>query len=109
MDPSNIPSNPDNNAQLAALMARLESHPNLIPLVERLLVIADDALPDKPSAHQVEDQAFKLMRELGSNVLSDWSQSAHDHATEEAHRLRDDLIIHRKKKSSGTADSEPSS
>jgi hypothetical protein len=89
-------------------MDQLRAHPNLIPLVQRILDLADDSLPDKPSAHQVEDQAFTLMRELGGKVLGDWSQSAHDNARKEAQRLREDLIVHRKKKSSGTADSDPS-
>ena len=108
MDPSNAPSIPDKTTDLKSLMDKLSAPPNRIPLVQRMLDLADDSLPDKPSAHQVEDQAFTLMRELGGKVLGDWSQSAHDHAREEAVRLREDLIVHRKKKSSGTADLDPS-
>ncbi|MDA0813419.1 MAG: hypothetical protein O3C21_13655 [Verrucomicrobia bacterium] len=95
--PKNITANTDTKSSVSQLEARLAKHPNLIPLVARMLDVADDSLDGAPDAHQVEDQTVELMRELGNEVLCAWSQTTHDRAKEEACRLNPNLIIHRRK------------
>lgn len=106
--PENTIPDTDTNTPVSQIIARLAKHPDLIPLVGKILDVADDALENAPDAHQVEEQTVQLMRKLGNEVLGAWSQSTHDRAREEACRLNAGLINHRKKTSHGTADSESS-
>ena len=106
--PENTETTSDGTAALLRLQVRLASHPDLIPLMTKMPDLAEDALEGTPDAHQVEDQTAELMRELGTEVLGAWSQKAHDRAREEACRLSEELIVHRKKTSHGIAGSESS-
>jgi len=91
------------------LIQKRRANPMMAAGLDLVMKQFDEEIAKGVDAHQAEESALKLLRQLGQTMLGQWAQHTESHQLTEEQSQDFTLQKHAKKNSSGIPPSAPSS
>ncbi len=90
-----LPNSPQHKVSLDA---RFSSRPHVHRRLHQIADMMDQAIAEGATADEAEALAIEQLRELGSDVLTDWAQQKQEDSLQKAQKENPSAIGHIKKK-----------